>query len=188
MPSDCKHTLSVFCASSPEVDNKYKQAAYDIGRFCAQQGWNLVTGAGAEGLMGAAADGCEAEGGHTIGIIPRWMVERGWLRPNLSETILTDTMAERKQLLRDKCDAVIVLPGGYGTMEEFFETVTAKQLGLFPKPIVLLNQDGYYDSIDQWKQTCYEERFVRRESDLHLWQTIKSPSELFPLLETLCGN
>lgn len=185
MKNEGNKALSVYCASSPEVDDKFKQAAYEIGRLCALRGWTLVTGAGAEGLMGAVADGCESEGGHTIGIIPRWMVDRGWLRPGLSETIFTDTMAERKQMLRDHSDAVVVLPGGYGTMEEFFETVTAKQLGQFDKPIILLNQDGYYDSMEQWKQTCYDERFVRRESDLHLWTTIQSPAELFPLLETM---
>lgn len=180
------HQLTVYCASSDDVAPKYKHTAYEIGRLCAKHGWRLVNGAGSEGLMGASSDGCQDAGGEVLGIIPQWMIDRGWLRDGLSQCMVVETMAERKQALRDNCDAVLVLPGGYGTMEEFFETVTARQIGLFDKPIILLNQDGYYDHIEQWKLLSHREHFLRHKNDLELWTTIERPEQLFELLEQLC--
>ncbi len=171
-------SLCIYCASSLEVDEKYKQAAREVGLLCARRGWRLVYGAGAEGLMGAACDACQQEGGQVTGVIPRWMIDRGWLRPGLDHLVVTDTMAQRKQTLRDISDAIVVLPGGYGTMDEFFETLTDKQMGRWTKPLVLLNQDGYYDHLVAWMRQCYDHRFVRNESDLSLVRVIDSTSQL----------
>jgi len=181
-----KHSLTVYCASSNDVDTKYKQAAYEIGRLCATHDWRLVNGAGSEGLMGSSSTGCLEAGGEVLGIIPQFMVDRGWMRDGLTESIIVETMAERKQALRDHCDAILVLPGGFGTMEEFYETVTAKQIGLFQKPIILFNQDGYYNEHEQWKRHSHNERFLRHSNDLDLWNTITETDQLFPLLEQLC--
>lgn len=171
-------SLCVYCASSAVIDRKYKDTAYEVGRQCALHGWRLVNGAGSEGLMGATSDGCQDAGGKVVGIIPRFMVDRGWMRDGLDEVVITKDMAERKQLLRNMSDAVLVLPGGLGTMEELFETVTQKQLGQFDKPIVILNQDGYYDHLEAWLRHCHEERFLRYEGDSELWTIINSVEEL----------
>lgn len=178
-------SLCVYCASSAVIDEKYKQTAREVGRQCALRGWTLVNGAGSEGLMGATSDGCQEAGGKVIGIIPRWMVELGWMRPGLDEEVIVSDMAERKQLLRDRSDAVLVLPGGFGTMEELFETVAQKQLGRFNKPVILLNQDGFYDHLDAWKAQCSEKGFLREPADHGLWQTIRSVDELWPLIDNI---
>lgn len=178
-------SLCIYCASSADIDSKYKQAAYEIGRLCAELGLTLVNGAGSAGLMGASSDGCQQAGGHVVGIIPQFMIECGWMREGLDEVVVVANMAERKQLLRDRSDIILVLPGGIGTMEEFFETVVQKQLGFFDKPIILLNQDGYYDHLEAWRNHCHTEQFLRDEGDGHLWQTVDSIGELRPLLESL---
>lgn len=174
--------LSIYCASSAYIDEKYKQTAHAIGRLCAECGWTLINGAGSEGLMGATSDGCQQAGGKVVGIIPRFMVTRGWMRSGLDEEVITTDMAERKQLLRDRCDAVLVLPGGLGTMEEFFETVTQKQLGQFNKPIILFNQDGYFDYLEAWLEHCHHEHFLRYEGDSDLWTVISTTKELKEIL------
>ena len=176
-------SLCVYCASSALIDKKYKQTAYRVGQLCAEHGWTLVNGAGSEGLMGASSDGCKDAGGKVVGIIPQFMVDNGWMRAELDETVITKDMAERKQKFRDRCDAVLVLPGGLGTMEELFETITQKQLGQFAKPIIILNQDGYYDYLEAWLRHCHEERFLRYKGDEALWTIITSLNELFPLLD-----
>jgi uncharacterized protein (TIGR00730 family) len=176
-------SLCIYCASSEDVDERYKQAAYEVGRLCALNGWRLITGAGSEGLMGAAYRGCHDAGGTVAGVIPHWMVDRGWLQEGLDEPVIVSDMNERKQWFRDHCDAALVLPGGYGTMEEFFETITRKQLGLFSKPIAVLNYDHFYDKLLDWLRQCWEERFLRHDTDIELLGVIQEPEELFPLLE-----
>lgn len=175
-------SLCIYCASSQDTDEQYRQLAYSVGQLCALNGWELTTGAGGEGLMGAAFRGCHDAGGRVTGIIPQWMVDRGWLQEGLDETVIVNDMNERKRLFRDSCDAVLALPGGYGTMEELFETLTRKQLGLFDKPVVILNHDHFYDRLLDWLHLCREQRFLRRDSDLNLFDIIFSPQELFPLL------
>lgn len=177
--------LCIYCASSADIADKYKQTAYEIGAICARTGWTLVNGGGSAGLMGASSDGCQQNGGRVVGIIPQFMIERGWMREGLDEVVVVADMAERKQLLRDRSDIILVLPGGIGTMEEFFETVVQKQLGFFDKPVILLNQDGYYDHLEAWLNHCHAEQFLRYEGDEHLWQTVDSIGELRPLLESL---
>ena len=158
------------------------RAAREIGRRCAEHGWTLVNGAGSEGLMGATSDGCQEAGGKVRGIIPRFMVIRGWMRQGLDEEVIAKDMAERKQLMRDNADAVLVLPGGLGTMEEMFETITQKQLGMFSKPIIIFNQDGYYDRLVTWLTHCQEEHFLRYEGDKTLWTVANTIEEIFSIL------
>ena len=177
--------ICVYCASSAQIDEKYMRAAREIGRLCAKHGWTLVNGAGREGLMGATSDGCQEAGGKVVGIIPRFMVIRGWMRQGLDEEVIAKDMAERKQMLRDRADAVLALPGGLGTMEELFETITQKQLGKFNKPIYVFNQDGYYDLLEAWLDQCHRERFLRFEGDKALWTVVRSLEEIE---EILTGN
>lgn len=183
MTENKQKSLCVFCASSDIVAQKYKDTAREVGRQIAINGWRLLNGAGNGGLMGATTEGCQSQGGKVTGIIPQWMIDKGWLRPNLDELIVTDNMAQRKQALRDRSDAVLVLPGGMGTMEELFETTTQKQLGLYSKPIIILNQDGFYDELIAWRNTCYKQNFLRKGDDINLWTAIKSAEEIFNILK-----
>lgn len=185
MKDNTTKTVCVYCASSPEIDTTYMEAAREVGRICALHRHRLLTGAGGEGLMGAVSDGCQQAGGHVTGIIPQWMVDRGWLRPDLDKVIITQTIAERKKMFRDLCDAIIMLPGGYGTMEEFFETITQKQLGLFHKPIVIYNPYGFFNLLIDWMRQCRDQRFLRHDSDLDLFTVVTSADQLPPLLDTI---
>ncbi len=139
--------ICVFGASSDTLAREYYEAAFRLGELMARRGHTLVYGGGNDGLMRACADGVKSGGGTAIGVAPRMFDEGDFLRRDFGELVFTDTMAERKTLMRSLAEAFIVLPGGTGTMDEFFETLTLKQLGEQSKPIVLLNTLGYYDAL-----------------------------------------
>ena len=116
-----KTTICVYCASSGQIDQRYKDEAYNLGRLLAEQGWDLVNGAGNEGLMKAVSDGALSVEGCVIGVIPDFMVEAGWCHDCLTRLVRTNNMHERKQLMAKIADACIALPGGCGTIEELME-------------------------------------------------------------------
>lgn len=155
MPEVC-----VFAASSRLPDPDYFEAAFDLGRVLARAGYGIRYGAGSVGLMGALADGALEAGGRVTGVIPRFMVELEWARPGLTETIVTETMAQRKALMMEGTSAVVALPGGMGTFEELFEAVTLKQLGLYLAPIVLVDTRGYYRPLEAAVEHAIREGFV----------------------------
>ena len=134
-----RKTIVVYGASSADVEPVFKDAAYSLGSLIASAGMTLVTGAGSTGLMAAVEDGALDAGGKAVGIIPKFMIDKGWLHQGLSEVIVTENMHERKRMMSKMADAVIALPGGTGTFEELFEIITWKMLGLFVKPIIILN-------------------------------------------------
>lgn len=136
----------VFCASSGLVPRYYIDEARQLGERLAAEGWGLVYGGGSTGLMGAVADGALSAGGSVTGVIPRFMVEVEWQHKGVVDMRLTDTMSERKRIMVDISDAIIVLPGSTGTLDELFEVVADKKLGLHNKPIALLNSNGFYDN------------------------------------------
>lgn len=142
-----KKSVTVYCGSSSGAQPAYAGQAYALGQELARAGVEVITGAGAAGMMRAVADGALSEGGTVHGVIPRFMVDNGWQYDALTAITVTETMHERKQLMAKLSCAVVALPGGVGTWEEFMEIVTWKQLGLFSGNVVLLNIDGYYDSI-----------------------------------------
>ena len=139
--------ICVYGASSNDIDRSYIEETEYLGREIAKRGHTLVYGAGANGLMGAVARGVYEENGTIIGVTPSFFNVDGILFENVSELITTETMRERKQIMEDKADAFIVTPGGIGTLEEFFEILTLKQLGRMNKPIMLFNLNGYYDPL-----------------------------------------
>ena len=139
--------ICIFGASSDALQREYFDAARRLGELMAEGGHTLVYGGGSTGLMGACADGVKSRGGHAIGIAPRYFDEDGFLRKDFGELIYTDTMAERKTCMLSLAEAFIVLPGGTGTMDEFFEVLTLKQLGQQDKAIVLLDTLGYYEPL-----------------------------------------
>lgn len=139
--------ITVYCGSSSRLDPEYIAAAAEVGRLIARRGATLVYGAGRTGMMGAAADAALAEGGDVTGVIPSFMVQRGWNHTGLTEMIVTEGMHLRKETMMRLADSgVIALPGGIGTFEEITEAITWRQLGLYSGNVVLFNFRGYYDS------------------------------------------
>ncbi len=157
-------TICVFGASSTKIDNKYVERVEEMGCKLAQNGHNLVFGAGGTGLMGAAARGFKKGGAHIHGVIPKFFSEQEHvIEPVYSdcdEVTRTETMRERKAIMEDNADAFIIVPGGVGTFEEFFEILTLKELKRHNKPIVIFNIDGYYDSMIKLMEECVDKKFI----------------------------
>lgn len=155
--------VCVFCGSSPGVRAEYVDAARNVGITLANQSLGLVYGGGRTGLMGEVADAAMQAGGEVIGIIPEHLKAREVAHTGLSELRVVGTMHERKAMMADLADGFVALPGGMGTMEEFFEVVTWSQLGIHTKPTGLLNVRGYYDLVDTFLGHAVTEGFLRPE-------------------------
>jgi len=140
-------SICVFCGSRSGVDPAYEQAALELGTTIAAENWRLVYGAGDIGLMGTVARATQNAGGETFGVIPTHLLKREVGKTDLTNFIVTENMHERKKVMFMNCDAVVVLPGGAGSLDELFEVLTWRQLGLHDKPIVLLNVNGYWDPL-----------------------------------------
>ncbi len=141
--------VCVYCASGP-TDPGLLDLAAKVGEAIADRGWTLVWGGGNVSAMGAVATAARARGGWTVGAIPKMLVHRELADTDADELIVTDTMRERKQVMEDRADAFIALPGGIGTLEELFETWTGGYLGAHDKPVVLLDPSGHYDGLRAW--------------------------------------
>lgn len=140
-------SVCVYCGSRPGADPAYLTEAQALGRGLAERGWRLVYGAGDVGLMGAVARAAQAAGGDTFGVIPKHLVEWEVGKVDLTRYIVTETMHERKKVMFMNCDAVMVLPGGAGSLDELFEVLTWRQLGLHDKPVLLVNVKGYWNPL-----------------------------------------
>lgn len=155
--------IAVYCASSNQIDPIYREAAFALGHSLADAGIGLVFGGGSVGLMGAVADAVLERGGEVIGVIPEKLQSLELGHKGCTELHVVDTMHTRKQLMMDKADAFIAMPGGYGTLEELFEVVTWAQLNYHLKPVALYNVNGFYDALIQFVQHAVNEGFVREE-------------------------
>lgn len=175
--------VCVYSASSTQIDPIYFQAADTLGRLLAQKGINLINGAGCLGLMSRISDAALATGGTVTGIIPHFMVEQNWHHKGLTHLIETETMHERKRMMADLSDGIIALPGGCGTMEELLEIITWKQLGLYLKPIVILNTNGFYNPLLEMLERAIDQHFMRRQHG-SIWQVAQTPDEALQLLYT----
>ena len=153
--------FSVFCGSSSGNDEIYKIRATELGQTLANENIAVVYGGSNVGLMGAVADGVLSKGGNVIGVIPKFLQGKEIAHKHLTELILVDTMHERKTIMNDLSDGVIVLPGGYGTFEEFFEMLTWAQLGLHKKPVAILNINGFYDPLITMIQSMVKNGFLK---------------------------
>lgn len=140
-------TVCVYCGSSGNVDEIYRAAARDAGTMLAQRGLDVVYGGGNVGLMGLTADAALAAGAQVTGIIPRHIQDREVAHTSLSALIVVDTMHQRKTIMVERSDAFLILPGGFGTMDEFFEILTWRQLKLHSKPVVIANIGGFWDPL-----------------------------------------
>lgn len=154
--------ICIFGAASAQIDEIYVKLVEELGEKLARRGHSLVFGAGATGLMGAAARGVKRGGGYIHGVIPEFFREEGveLIYDDCDEITYTETMSERKKVMEDDADAFIITPGGIGTFEEFFEVLTLKQLGRHDKPIVIFNINRYYDDLENFMRTVYERKFI----------------------------
>ena len=152
--------VCVFCGSSPGVRPAYLEAARAFGALLAERGTGLVYGGASVGLMGEVADAVLAGGGEAFGVIPRGMVDRELAHAGLTELHVVETMHERKALMAQLSDAFVILPGGAGTLDEFFEALTWRQLGLHAKPLALLDVDGFFAPLLALADHLVEEGFV----------------------------
>lgn len=157
--------ICIYGAASDNINRKYIEAVEDLGVNIAKRKHTLIFGGGNRGLMGAAARGAYKNHGKIVGISPKYFNYDGEIFQNCTETIFTDNLKERKKLLEENADAFIILPGGIGTMDEFFETLAQKAAGEHKKPMVLFNISGYFDKIQEFIVFSKKEGFVRRNDD-----------------------
>lgn len=174
-------SIAVYCASSNKLRLSFVEAAERLGSLIAAEGMRLVYGDGGIGLMAAVARGALSNGGEVIGVIPQFMVDQGWNNPSSTQTIVTQTMHERKATICDISDAMVALPGGIGTFEELLECLTWKQLGLHHNPVVILNTDGYYDRLLACLDLMVEEQMMR---PIHkeMFVVVNQPEEVIPAI------
>lgn len=174
-------SVCVYSASSTKIDACYVECAEALGRLLAQKQIRLINGAGNMGLMCACADSVLAGGGAVTGVIPRFMMEQGWHHQGLTELVVTENMHERKRRMAELSDGVIALPGGCGTLEELLEIITWKQLGIYLRPIVILNVNHFFDPLLAMLQKAVDEHFMRPEHGA-IWKVATTPEEAVELL------
>ncbi|MGG5506057.1 MULTISPECIES: TIGR00730 family Rossman fold protein [unclassified Myroides] len=155
---------TVFCGSSAGSKPEYRQSATALGMALAQRNIGVVYGGAKVGLMGAIADGALANGGEVIGVLPHFLADVELGHQGLTSLFFVDTMHERKAKMDELSDGIIALPGGYGTLEEFFEVLTWGQLGLHKKPIALFNVDGFYNPLLQMMDMMVHQGFLKEEN------------------------
>ncbi len=153
-------TVTIFCGSKPSNNPAFVSDANNLGSLLAKNGVTIVYGGGNKGIMGTIANASLSVGGKVVGIIPKVLIEWEAQHTGLSELIVTDTMHSRKLLLYDKCDAAIILPGGMGTMDELFEMLTWNNIGIHEKKVVVLNTNGFYNTLFQLLDTMDSQGFM----------------------------
>lgn len=177
-------SVAVFCGSSVGTNPLYQETAHAVGSDIARRFWRLIYGAGNIGLMGTVADACLAEGGWVTGVIPRFLVDWEVCHDGLSELITVETMHARKQVMAERADAFLALPGGFGTMDELFEIITWRQLHLHSKPIGLLTVGGLGETLIAWCDQLVANGFVSPEVRSYL-HTDHNYTRLLDRLEAL---
>jgi len=153
--------ITVFCGSSFGSLKIFEEQSYLLGKKLAERNIDLIYGGANVGLMGAVANGAVENKGKVIGVLPNFLKGKEIAHEHLTELIIVETMHERKTKMNELSDGVITLPGGYGTLEEFFEMLTWAQLGLHKKPIAILNIDGFYDELLSLIQTMVDKGFLK---------------------------
>ena len=175
--------ICLFGAASALIDTDYMKAVEELGEMMAKKGHTMIYGAGATGLMGAAARGMsKVQGRKIVGIAPRFFDTDGILYKQCSEMIYTDTMRERKSLMEEKADVFIMVPGGVGTLEEFFEVLTLNQLGQMKKPIAVYNVNGYFNELYDLLRHVVRSNFAE-ENILDMLTMYESAEEMLSDLE-----
>ena len=176
--------ICVFGAASAHIDDIYVKSVEELCEKLAGRGHSLVFGAGATGLMGAAARGFKRGGGFVHGVIPHFFREEGVeaIYDECDKITYTDTMAERKFIMEDEAEAFIITPGGIGTFEEFFEVLTLKQLGRHSKAMVIYNIENYYDDLERFMDTVTERKFITFKCN-QMYTVVSTAEEVIDALE-----
>ncbi len=175
--------ICVYCASSPKVDKIYFDATERLAKEFIKENIEVVFGGGAHGLMGKLADTILKHNGKIKGIMPRFMDDVEWGHPGVSDFVYTETMHERKAKFLHGVDGLVALPGGTGTLEELLEAITLKRLGLFLKPIVVLNTGGYCDPLIQMLEKAVSHKFMN-EIHLQMWRFVSEPEDVIPAVKS----
>lgn len=178
--------VCLFCGSRTGVRHEFQAASYGFGVRMAQENWRLVYGAGDVGLMGIAANAAKAAGGRVVGVIPQHLVDLEIVNQGIELVIATETMHERKKVMFMNSDAIVALPGGAGTLDELFEAITWRQLGIHDKPIFLLNVSGYWDAVPKLIDHVIDSGFADADLRDHFRMT-ESLDELFEELRSELG-
>jgi len=175
--------ICVYCASSAKAPKIYGEAAFALGELLAKANVTVVYGGGGIGSMGRLADGVLSQGGELIGIMPQFMKEMEWRHPCVTDFLWTSNMAERKAALITNTDAIIALPGGSGTFEELLEVITLKRLGMYLKPIIVINQARFYDPLIDFFERCVRDRFMD-ERHLQMFVVVTEVEHVLPAISS----
>jgi uncharacterized protein (TIGR00730 family) len=178
--------LCVYCASSAIAPPHFAAAAFELGTILAQKRVTVIYGGGGSGSMGSLADGVLSEKGEIVGVMPRFMMDLEWAHPGVETIHLTETMAERKTKMVAMADGIVALPGGSGTFEELLEVITLKRLGIFLHPIVIVNQNGFYDPLVALFERSVHERFMDRRH-LSMFTVVPSVDRVLEAIHTAPG-
>ncbi|PTY07137.1 TIGR00730 family Rossman fold protein [Opitutaceae bacterium EW11] len=170
--------ITVYCSSSAATPVSYRDAAFRLGSLCAKRQVGVVYGGGGIGSMGHLADGVLSEGGRILGVMPHFMRELEWAHAGVADVVWTDDLSERKKLLMERGEALVALPGGSGTLEELLEAITAKRLGIYLRPIIIVNQNGFFDGLITLLDRCISEEFMDARHR-QMWTVVGSVDEVF---------
>lgn len=171
--------ICVYCSSSSKINDKYFKSTENLAKEFIKEKISVVYGGGGAGLMGHLADTIIDNGGKIKGISPRFMKDIEWTHKRLTDLKLVDTMHERKSKFLEGIDGIVALPGGCGTLDELIEVITFKRLGLFFKPIIILNVDGFYDPFKEMLEKCVDEKFMD-DKHLEMWQFVDDFKDVVP--------
>ncbi|MCH7710308.1 MAG: TIGR00730 family Rossman fold protein [Proteobacteria bacterium] len=177
-------SLSVFCGSSTGINGRHREAAAALGTILAEEGVELVYGGARIGLMGVLADAALGAGGRVVGVMPENLKFRELAHPGIDDMRVVASMHARKQKMFEISDACAVLPGGFGTLDETFEIITWKQIGLHDKPIVLVDSDGYWKPLSALLDHVIAEGFARPD-DRTLFTVVEGAGDVLPALAAL---
>jgi uncharacterized protein (TIGR00730 family) len=175
--------VCVYCASSRKADGIYFADAKKLGEIFAKNSVTLIYGGGAVGSMGSIADGSLSQNGRVIGIIPKFMVDLEWAHKGLTELRIVQSMHERKHLMLEGVDAAIALPGGCGTLEELMEAITWKRLGIFTKPIIIVNTKGFFNHLIKLLEHSISEKFMSEKHGT-MWSVINNVEDVIPAIKS----
>ena len=178
------HSLAVFCGSQNGADPIYTKHAQELGQLMAEHKIALIYGGGSVGIMGTIADSVMAHGGKVIGVIPQVLVEWERQHKEITELIVTDDMHVRKKTIYGMCDAAVILPGGFGTMDELFEILTWNQLSIHDKEIFILNSGGFYDHLVAHIKKMQDEQFLYEIAARRI-NIVQQPSDMLSYFSTL---
>ena len=176
--------ICVYCSSSSKIEKKYFDSTKELAKELIKENVEVVYGGGGGGLMGHLADVIIDNGGKITGISPKFMQDIEWTHKRLEKLELVDTMHERKSKFLENIDAVIALPGGCGTLDELIEAITLKRLGLFLKPIVIINIQGFYNPLLQMLERCVDQNFMDKRH-LKMWNVVDETNNIVDIIRDI---